>query len=145
MSKALIVFASRSGNTQRIAELIAEGIRFGGLEAKVSSVTEIKSEADLEGYDIYLFGSATYHGEMLDSMKRLLFLAEKAGLEGKVGGAFGAWGWSGEASGRIFETMKHIFKMNMLNGVLPLKESSVEGGIKAAQDYGREAAQQAGA
>jgi multimeric flavodoxin WrbA len=73
----------------------------------------VKKEADLDGYDAYVFGSATYHGEMMQSMKTMLFLAEKANLEGKVGGSFGAFGWSGEAPGRIYETMKNIFKMNM--------------------------------
>ena len=97
MSKVLIVYASRSGETQNIADLIAEGVRFAGHEAEVVNVKEIKSEGDLDGFDGYAFGSATYHGEMLQGMKTFLFLAEKADLEGKVGGAFGSYGWSGEA------------------------------------------------
>ena len=46
-------------------------------------------------------------------MKQLLFIAEKAELEGKCGGSFGSYGWSGEAPPRIYETMKNIYKMNM--------------------------------
>ena len=65
MAKVLIVFASRTGETQNIADLIAEGIRFSGNEAQVANVKEIKKEGDLEGFDGYVFGSATYHGEML--------------------------------------------------------------------------------
>jgi flavorubredoxin len=138
MAKALIVYATRKGATKRIAELIAEGIRFEGGEAKVVNVTEIKKETDLEGCDAYAFGSATYHGEMMQPMKALLFLAEKADLEGKAGGAFGAYGWSGEAPGRIFETMKHILKMDMVSGPLMLKSAALGGGTQMAQDYGRE-------
>jgi flavorubredoxin len=137
MSKVLIVYATRSGETQNIAELIAEGIRFAGHEANVTSVKEIKNESDLDGYDGYVFGSATYHGEMLQGMKTLLFLAEKAKLEGKIGGAFGSFGWSGEANDRIFETMKHIFKMDLVGDTLRLKSSFLEGGLQMAQDYGR--------
>jgi flavorubredoxin len=137
MSKVLIVYATRSGETQNIAELIAEGIRFAGHEANVTSVKEIKNESDLDGYDGYVFGSATYHGEMLQGMKTLLFLAEKANLEGKIGGAFGSFGWSGEANDRIFETMKHIFKMDLVGDTLRLKSSFLEGGLQMAQDYGR--------
>ena len=140
MAKALIVYATRSGETQQIGELIAEGIRFAGHQAEVVDAKKVKSEADLQNYDAYVFGSATYHGEMLKAMKTFLFLAEKANLEGKIGGAFGAFGWSGEANDRIFDTMKHILKMNMVGDTLRLKSSSLGGGIQMAQDYGREIA-----
>jgi flavorubredoxin len=137
MARALIVYATRTGETQNIAELIAEGLRFSGHEAQVVAVKEIKTEADLEGYDAYVFGSSTYHGEMLQGMKTFLFLAEKADLAGKAGGAFGSFGWSGEANDRIFDTMKHILKMNMVGDTLRLKSSSLGGGQQMAQEYGR--------
>ena len=138
MGKAFIVYATRSGGTKKIAELIAEGIRFEGGEAKVVNASEIKKEADLGGHDAYVFGSATYHGQMMQAMKTMLFLAEKAELEGKVGGSFGAFGWSGEAPGRIFDTMKHILKMDMVGGPLMLKSAALGGGTQMAQDYGRD-------
>ncbi|MGC8906190.1 MAG: flavodoxin domain-containing protein [Desulfomonilaceae bacterium] len=138
MAKALVVHASRSGQTENIAELIAEGIRFTGAEAKVVKATAITSEADLEGYDAYVFGSATYHGDMIQTMKTMLFLAAKANLEGKVGGSFGAFGWSGEAIDRIYDTMKNIFKMDMIGSPLRLKTAALQGGLQMAQDYGRE-------
>ncbi|MFN3534105.1 MAG: flavodoxin domain-containing protein [Desulfatiglandales bacterium] len=140
MGRALVVYATRTGETKEIGELIAEGIRMGGHEAKVVNVSSIQSEKDLQGYDAYVFGSATYHGEMMQAMKTMLFMAEKAGLEGKVGGSFGAFGWSGEAPDRIFDTMKNIFKMDMVRGSLRLKSASLGGGIKMAQDYGKEIA-----
>ena len=138
MAKALVVYSTRTGQTRDLAELIAEGIRFEGVEAEVRNVTEIKKEADLEGYDAHVYGSATYHGEMMQAMKTMLFLAEKANLEGKVGGSFGAFGWSGEAPDRIFDTMAHIFRMDMVSGSLRLKSASLGGGVKMAQDYGLE-------
>ena len=138
MPLTLIVFTTRAGETKNIAELIAEGIRFSGADAKVVNANEIKTETDLEGYDAYVFGSATYHGEIMQGMKTLLFLAEKVNLEGKPGGAFGAFGWSGEAPDRIYDTMKNIFNMDMVTGPLRLKSSALGGGIQMAQDYGRE-------
>ena len=144
MAKVLIVYATRTGETQTIADLIAEGIRFSGHEAEVVIVKEIKNEAELDGYDGYVFGSATYHGEMLQGMKTFLFIAEKANLEGKVGGAFGSFGWSGEANDRIFETMKHVLKMDLVGDTLRLKSSSLGGGLQMAQDYGREIAKKFG-
>ena len=144
MAKVLIVYATRTGETLNIAELIGEGIRFSGHEANVISVKEIKNEADLQGYDGYVFGSSTYHGEMLQGMKTFLFLAENANLAGKVGGAFGSFGWSGEANDRIFNTMKHVLKMDMVGDTLRLKSSSLGGGLTMAQDYGRQIAAKLG-
>lgn len=140
MSKTLIVCATRTGETQRIGELIAEGIRMAGEEAIVVSANTIKKESDLQGYDAVVLGSATYHGDMLPAMKTILFLAEKAGLVEKTGGAFGAFGWSGEAPDRIFDTMAHIFKMSMVETPLRLKASTLGGGIQMAQAYGRDIA-----
>ena len=141
MSKALVVCASRTGETRQIGELIAEGLRFSGVDTKIVDVKEITKETDLQGYDALVLGSATYHGEMLQGMKTLLFLAEKASLEATVGAAFGAFGWSGEAPDRIFDTMRNIFKMNMVTEPLRLKSSSLGGGLQMAQDYGRSIAQ----
>jgi flavorubredoxin len=141
MAKALIVYATRSGETKKIADLIAEGMRMGGLfEVDLKNVTEIKGAEDLAGYDGLVLGSATYHGDMIGTMKTCLFLAEKAGLKGKVGGAYGAFGWSGEAPQRIFDTLKHIMEMDMVGDCLRLKSSTLDGGMQMAQDYGREVA-----
>ena len=138
MAKVLVVYATRTSSTRDIADLVAEGIRFSGNEAVIVEVKDIKSEADFEEFDGYVFGSPTYHGEMLQSMKTMLFLAEKANLEGKVGGAFGAHGWSTEAQDRIYNTMKEVFKMDMAKDPLLLKSASLGGGVQMAQEYGRE-------
>ena len=141
MAKALVVYSTRTGDTKKIGELIAEGLRFSMIDVTLKDAKEIKKEKDLDGYDVYLFGSSTYHGEMMNGMKTLLFLAEKADLKGRIGGAFGAFGWSGEAAERIFDTMKNIFTMEMVSSPLMLKSGDLEGGIKMAQSYGKELAE----
>jgi len=138
MPNALIVYATRGGDTRKIAEIIADGIRLTGSDADILNANTVKKEDIFEGYDAYVFGSATYHGEMMQSMKTLLFLAEKASLSEKIGASFGAYGWSGEASYRIFETMENIFNMNMVSGPLRLKSSGLGGAKEMAQAYGRE-------
>ncbi len=138
MAKALVVYATRTEKTKEIGELVAEGMRFSGVEVDVLPARDIKKKEDLEGYDALVFGSATYHGEMMQAMKTMLFLAEQPDLKGKAGGAFGAFGWSGEAPDRIFETMKHIFEMDTVGAPLRIKKASVQGGLQAAQDYGRQ-------
>jgi len=137
MPKALVVYATRTGQTRKIAESIAKGIQGVGAEATIVDVKKIKSEAELAGYDGYVFGSPTYHGEMMQAMKTMLFMGEKADLQGKVGGAFGAYGWSGEAPERIFNTMEHVFHMDMVGKFLKLKSTSM-GDLQVAQAYGGE-------
>ena len=144
MSKALVVYATRSGATRNIADLISQGLRRAGCDTEVINASEIKKEEDLAGYDAYVFGSATYHGEMMQSMKTLLFLDAKMNLESLPGGAFGAFGWSGEAPGRIYETMANIFKMDMIGAPLRVKNAFVEGASTTAEDYGRELASKMG-
>ncbi len=140
MGTILIVYSSRVNETKGIAELIAEGARQAGHQVEVKTAKQINSENDLAGFDAYVFGSPTYHGEMLPSMKQLLFMAERAPLKDKPGGAFGAYGWSGEANKRIFDTMNYIFKMNMVSSPLMIKASWVEDGVDTAQSYGKEIA-----
>lgn len=141
MARAIVVYATRTNQTRRIADLIAEGMRFEGVDVTVVNVNEVEKQGvKLDDYDAIVIGSATYHGEMLQSMKTFLFTLEKANVAGKAGGSFGAFGWSGEAPDRIYDTMKNVFNMKMASGPLRLKSSSLGGGIKMAQDYGREIA-----
>lgn len=138
MAHVKIVFSSRTGETEDIANLIAEGVRISGHQATVMESKSITKADELNDCDALVLGSATYHGQMMKSMKTLLFLAEKAILEDRVGGAFGAFGWSGEAPERIYNTMLNIFKMKMVSAPLALKSGKLEGGIQMAQQYGRD-------
>ncbi|MCX8012501.1 MAG: NAD(P)H-dependent oxidoreductase, partial [Desulfobacterota bacterium] len=92
----------------------------------------------LRGYDGYVFGSPTYHGEMMGDMKTLLFLAEQADLKGKIGGAFGSYGWSGEAPDRIYQTMQNIFNMQMVGIALKIKSPTSPVDINRAYAFGQE-------
>ena len=140
MAKALILWSSRKGETVKIGDLIADGLRLAGCEAEIRDVAYVGSESEVEGYDALLLGSSTYNGQMNQPMKKFLFMLEESDLASVVGGAFGAFGWSGEAPGRIFNTMKYIFKMKMTAGPLLLKSASQEGAVEMAQEYGREIA-----
>ena len=47
MSKALIVYSSRTGQTKAIGELIAEGLRIAAVDVTMADVKDIKKEGDL--------------------------------------------------------------------------------------------------
>lgn len=140
MKKVLIAFTSRAGSTEKMANYLAEGIRMSGNETEVAKISSIKKEGALSGFDGYLLGCPTYHKDMTGGMKQFLFLAEKANLTGKMGGAFGSHTHSGEAAPMIFETMQHVFKMDMLDlGPLNLTESlmGTDDGRKACHQYAK--------
>ncbi len=140
MKRFLIVYISLSGKTRRMAEFIAEGLRFSGAEVELKLLPKIKTAEDLQGYDGYIFGSPTYHKDIVEGFKPFLFKAKKAGLEGKLGGAFGSHTHSGEAPIILHETMEHVLKMNMENlGPFKLEERVVDSdeGMTACQDFGR--------
>ena len=147
MGKVLITYYSRTGKTERMAEYIAEGVRFSSNSVDIRKLSDIKSEKELEGYDGYILGCPTYHRDMTANMKTFLFLVEKAKLNGKVGGAFGSYTHSGDAPKYIFDTMENVFKMDMTSlGSFNLLENLVEGteGMRACQDYGKSISEKIG-
>ncbi len=144
MKKVLVAFSSRTGKTKAMANYIAEGLRFGGCDVTVKAISKIETQENLTGFDGYIFGCPTYHKDMTGGMKQFLFKAEGANLTGKIGGAFGSHTHSGESAPMIFDTMLHVFKIDMTDlGPLNLTESMVESdeGLKACQDYGKAVAE----
>ena len=139
MKKVLVSYFSRTGKTQQMAEYIAEGVRISGHDAELRKISEIESEKELAGYDGYVIGCPTYHRTMPGLVETFLFLAQKANLAGKVGGAFGSYTHSGDAPKMIFDTMEFVYKMNVTDlGSFNLLEHLVDTkeGLKSCHDYG---------
>ena len=140
MKKVLIAYTSRAGTTEKMANYLAEGVRMAGCEAELAKISTIQKSEQLTGFDGLLFGCPTYHKDMTAGMKQFLFRAEKANLLGKIGGAFGSHTHSGEAAPMIYETMQHVFKMDVTDlGPLNLTESvmQTDEGLKACQQYAK--------
>ena len=146
MKKVLIAYFSHTGNTEKMAEYIAEGIRFTGREAVTSNISEIKSIDDIKEYDGYIFGSPTYLQNLPDPMKQFLSLVRQINLEGKLAGAFSTYthdvGYiaGGQAAEILLETMQNEFKMKPIElGHFKIKEAVLEtvDGMRACQDYGK--------
>lgn len=58
MARALILYYNITGNTEKMAEAIADGIRSAGVEVDI--VYYVDAE-DLAKYDAIIVGSPTYH------------------------------------------------------------------------------------
>jgi flavorubredoxin len=113
MKQILVLYYSRTGNTERMAKAVAEGTRIND-DIKVELSFHVEAE-ELSSYDAILIGTPTYHHEMPVDFKNLFEEAAVKGLslKGKVGAAFGSYGWSGEAPKLILEIMKNKFEMQV--------------------------------
>ncbi|MCK5225792.1 MAG: NAD(P)H-dependent oxidoreductase [Planctomycetes bacterium] len=89
MAKGIVVYYSRSGNTKKMAEIIAESMGNFGLKTDCKSVDQIKP-TDLFGYDAIVVGSPTYYGGMAAPLKQMFddLVGSHGKLDGKVGAAF---------------------------------------------------------
>ncbi len=140
MGKVLVAYYSLTGRTQRMADFIAEGIRFTEHQAVVKKMSDLKSADELHGYDGYIFGSPTYHHDMAGPVKNWLFVAREGDLKGKLAGAFGSYTHSGDAPKMVLDTMQYVYKMRPFYlGSFRLLEAKVETqeGMRGCHDYGR--------
>jgi NAD(P)H dehydrogenase (quinone) len=91
MVKVLIVYDSRSGNTEKMAKAVEQGARGAGASVRLLMVNEAHL-SDLEWADGVIFGSPTYFGAMSARMKgfidKSVGLFTKGKLQNKVGAAF---------------------------------------------------------
>ncbi len=89
MAKVLVVYYSRTGNTEEMAKLIAKHLKNHGVEADLKKVQNTKPE-DFKNADGIIIGSPTYYGSMAAEVKKLLDDSVKlhGRLDGKVGAAF---------------------------------------------------------
>ncbi len=146
MKRVLIAYFSATGMTEKMADYIAEGVRFSGQEAVTRRIEDIKTAAEIAGYDGYIFGSPTYILDLPEAVKSFLLMTEKAGLAEKMVGAFGSYthdvGYEHDtlAPAIIFNTLQNVGKMKPFElGPFTLQEDVVETsqGMETCQDYGR--------
>jgi flavorubredoxin len=112
----LIAYDSVSGNTERMAKLIAKGAAERCPDILVKKIGEV-IEKDLEEAEVIVLGCPTYNRDMTADMKTFLrskFAKMRDTMRGKMGAAFGAYGWSGEARSLIKERMKQ-FEITVLD------------------------------
>ena len=93
MRKTAVVYWSGTGNTQMMAEKVAEGVRAAGAEADVYNCTEFSADL-MDNYEAVAFGCPSMGSEQLEDTEfEPLFTECEAKLSGKVIGLFGSYGW----------------------------------------------------
>lgn len=93
MNKVAIVFWSGTGNTEQMANSIAQGVRGAGGAADLFGPSEF-SASKLDAYDVFAFGCPSMGGEQLEEDEfEPMFSAIKGSLGGKKLALFGSYGW----------------------------------------------------
>jgi len=137
MRKILVLYYSRTGNTEKMANAIAEGAKsVANVEVELNYYVDAE---ELAKFDAILVGAPTYHHEMPIEVKKLFEDAAVKGisLKGKVGAAFGSYGWSGEAPKFVLEIMKNKFEMQVIEPPLLAKYAPDQNTLNMCRNLGK--------
>lgn len=91
MTKALIVYASLTGTTAGIAELLAQDLRALNIQVLVKKCTEVYPKEYLD-YDVCVMATYTYgsDGSLPEEAEDFFYDLEEVNLTGKIFGVLGS-------------------------------------------------------
>ena len=109
--KALIIYDSMWGSTEKIALSLLDGINETGVKVslrnlKNTHISDIIS--DLMTSKLILLGSPTLNNGLLPTMGGFLSYMKGLRPKNKIGFVFGSYGWGGQAVGEIEKTIKEL-------------------------------------
>ena len=143
MARLLVFYHSRTGNTQKMAEAVAEGARsVQGVEVELKTDMEVGPE-DLGKAEATVIGAPTYRHDMSTGIKNLLdeTASKQVATKGKLGACFGSYGWSGEAPKLVLHAMKEKLQMNIIEIPVQAKNSPSPDDLEKCRDLGRAVSQ----
>jgi len=140
----LIAYVSAYGYTKEAAHLIAEGIQeTEDITVDIADIENISLE-ELESKiimsDGLLVGSPTINQNTLLPVYKLFALINPIRDKGKLGGAFGSYGWSGEAPNLILENLR-MLKLKIFEETAAFKFSAENNKKENLREFGRNFAQ----
>jgi flavorubredoxin len=139
--KLVVVYLSTQGNTKKMADAIAEGAEDRGIDAHSVSFYEADMN-ELKDANAIALGSSTFWYKMHAPMEHFI---ERMGkdlgdeLKGKVGAAFGSYGWSGEAPADIAKMLRGL-GMEVVDPVLRVQFAPTEKDLEECKRLGKDIA-----
>ena len=85
--KAIVIYATTTGNTEILADSVDAGLREGGIESIAKNVNEVEID-ELEDYDLIILGSSSWKGLHRD-FEEFYQEMDSLPLSGKKAAAFG--------------------------------------------------------
>lgn len=93
MSKVMIVYWSGTGNTEKMAQLIADGSKEAGAEVTMKTVSEAKPD-EIANYDVVAIGSPSMGAEVLEESEMEPFVEDISALvKDRKLALFGSYDW----------------------------------------------------
>ena len=140
MPKLLVFYYSSSGNTEKMARAIAEGVN-SNKNVEIQLTYNISVEK-LSAFDAILVGTPTYHKQMAMAIRKLLeeTSTKRIDLKGKIGSTFGSYGWSGEAPKLVLEILENRLEMRVIKPPIMAKYSPDQNALNACKDLGNKVA-----
>ena len=113
----LVLYFSRWGNTKKLAEAIAEGVKLAGDVQVVLKTTDEVTKEDFLNSEGIVAGSPVYFGGMASQLKDVFdrFVGVRQKMGDRVGAAFAT---SGDQSGGKETTMFSIIQALMIYGMI---------------------------
>jgi flavorubredoxin len=145
--RLLVFYASSYGNTARMGEAIAAGARDAGMGVSVFDLSVIRPEGVLdaiEAADAIAVGSLTINGDAVKPVWDLLSSLATLNIRGKVGAAFGSYGWSGEAPTMIASRLSDL-KLKVVGEPVRAHLVPTDADLAACRELGKQIAQACGA
>jgi flavorubredoxin len=110
---AVILYSTMSGNTKRVAAMLQDNLEKSNIGVEVINVNKASKEDTIKAIErsnALFIGSSTKYADMTGNLEEVLKELENMDLQDKIGGAFGSYGWSGEA---IEVVQDYLNKTNM--------------------------------
>jgi flavorubredoxin len=140
IKNVLITYISAYGYTRQMAEEIAVGIReTENMNARLVDIENIpmgELESEIVMTDAILVGSPTINQNTLLPVYRLFSLVNPLRDRSKVAGAFGSYGWSGEAPKIINDNLRNL-KLNVFEDPLVIKFFPGDEKSLVLRDFGK--------
>ena len=103
MSKIAVVYWSGTGNTEAMANAVAEGMRQAGAECSVLTSADVTADT-VAALEAVALGCPAMGSEVLEDMEfEPMFDGCKSSLKGKRVALFGSYGWGGGEWMRTWE------------------------------------------
>lgn len=116
----VIAYGTMYGNTQQMAEAVAEGAVAAGLKTvvvyNVSKTDASYILADIFRFKGIVIGSPTYMGEMYPLVEQLVLAIEHRGVANRIYGCFGSYTWASKATKMLTELPEKL-KWEMMGSV----------------------------
>lgn len=137
MRKTAVVYWSGTGNTQMMAEKVAEGVRAAGAEADVYNCTEFSADL-MDNYEAVAFGCPSMGSEQLEDTEfEPVFTECEAKLSGKVIGLFGSYGWGDGEWMRSWEKDCSDAGVNLVCESVTCCEAPDDAALAACRELGK--------